>query len=110
MWDIFAKSFMSGKTGLEEGKMATKVISNNESSTTVATTTSLKSSTNEAKNVSTRCLKITEKVSFNIASEASYVYILSGQKLIKNAKNDPFWRAFANLKLAVKQCYQTGQI
>ena len=34
----------------------------------------------------TRCLKITEKVSFNIASEASYVYILSGQKLIKNAK------------------------
>ena len=24
-----------------------------------------------------RCLKITEKVSFNIASEASYVYILS---------------------------------
>ena len=33
-----------------------------------------------------QCLKITEKVSFNIASEASYVYILSGQKLIKNAK------------------------
>ena len=29
-----------------------------------------------------RCLKITEKVSFNIASEASYVYILSGQKII----------------------------
>ena len=28
----------------------------------------------------------TEKVSFNIASEASYVYILSGQKLIKNAE------------------------
>ena len=26
-----------------------------------------------------RCLKITEKVAFNIASEASYVYILSGQ-------------------------------
>ena len=55
-----------------------------------------------------RCLKITEKVSFNIASEASYVYILSGQKLIKNAKNCPFWRVFENLKLAVKQCYQTG--
>ena len=33
----------------------------------------------------TRCLKSTEKVSFNIASEASYVYILSAQKLIKNA-------------------------
>ena len=57
----------------------------------------------------TRCLKITEKVSFNIASEASYVYILSGQKLIKNAKNGPFWRVFENLKLAVKQYYQTGQ-
>ena len=44
-----------------------------------------------------------------IASEASYVYNLSGQKLIKNAKNGPFWRAFENLKLAVIQCYQTGQ-
>ena len=30
---------------------------------------------------------MTEKVSFNIASEASLVYILSGQQLIKNAKN-----------------------
>ena len=58
---------------------------------------------------SEQCLKITEKVSFNIASEASYVYILSGQKLIKNAKNGPFWRVFENVKLAVKQCYQTGQ-
>ena len=56
-----------------------------------------------------RCLKLTEKVSFNIASEASYVYILSGQQLIKNAKNGPFWRVFENQKLAVKQCYQTGQ-
>ena len=34
----------------------------------------------------TRCLKITEKVSFNIASEASYVYILSGQKLVQKPK------------------------
>ena len=45
-----------------------------------------------------RCLKITEKVSFNIASEASYVYILSGQKLIKNAKNGQigdFWKTEA---------------
>ena len=56
-----------------------------------------------------RCLKITEKVSFNIASETSYVYILSGQKLIKNAKNGPFLRVFETLKLAVKQCYQSGQ-
>ena len=56
-----------------------------------------------------QCFKNTDKVSFNIASEASYVYILSEQKLIKNAKNGPFWRVFENLKLAVKQCYQTGQ-
>ena len=28
-----------------------------------------------------RCLKITEKVSFNIASEASYVYILKWTKV-----------------------------
>ena len=55
-----------------------------------------------------RCLKITEKVSFNIASEVSYIYILSRQKLIKNAKNGPFWRVFEYLKLEVKQCYQTG--
>ena len=33
-----------------------------------------------------RCLKIIAKVSFNIASEASYVYILSRQKLIKMPK------------------------
>ena len=37
-----------------------------------------------------QCLKITEKVSFNIASEASYVHILCGQKFIKNAKNGQF--------------------
>ena len=36
-----------------------------------------------------QCLEINQKVSLNIASEASYVYILSRQK--------------------VKQCYQTGQ-
>ena len=64
---------------------------------------------NNSKGQKPRCLKITEKVSLNIASEASYVYILSGQKLIKNAKNGPFWRVFENRKLAVKQCYQTGQ-
>ena len=49
-----------------------------------------------------------KKVSFNIASEASYVYILSGQKLIKNAKNGQFWRVFENLKFEVKQLYQTS--
>ena len=63
----------------------------------------------QVRKASSLCLKITENVSFNIASEASYVYILSGQKLIKNAKNGPFWRVFENLKLAVKQCYQTDQ-
>ena len=41
-------------------------------------------------------LKITQKVAFNIASEASYVYILSRQKLIKNAKNGPFLASFWN--------------
>ena len=40
--------------------------------------------------VNTQCLKITEKVSFNGASEASYDYIMSRQKFIKNAKNGPF--------------------
>jgi len=35
-----------------------------------------------------------KKVSFNIASEESYVYILNGQKLIKNAKKKSFWRIF----------------
>ena len=29
------------------------------------------------------CLKIAKKVAFNIASEASYIYILNGHKLIK---------------------------
>ena len=37
-----------------------------------------------------QCLKILKKVSFNIASEAGYVYILRGQKFIRNAKNGQF--------------------
>ena len=53
--------------------------------------------------------KSQKKVSFNIVSAANYVYILSGQKLIKMAKNGPFWWVFENVKLAVKQCYQTDQ-
>ena len=48
-------------------------------------------------------MKITEKVLFDIASEASYLYILSGQKLIKNAQNGAFGQIFENLKLAVKK-------
>ena len=31
------------------------------------------------------------------------------QNFIKNTKNGQFWRVFENLKLAVKQRYQTGQ-
>ena len=34
-------------------------------------------------------------------SEASYVYIFSGQKFSKNAKHGPIWRFFESLKLAV---------
>ena len=52
-------------------------------------------------------LKTTEKVAFNIASEASYVYILSVQKFIKYTLNGQF-RRVSEFKLAVKQCYQTG--
>ena len=44
----------------------------------------------EKLHANSQCLKITEKVAFSIASEASYVYILSGQKFIKNAKNGQF--------------------
>ena len=55
--------------------------------------------------IASQCLKIPEKVKFNIASEESYVYILSGQKLIKNWQNI----IFENLKPAVKQCFQTSQ-
>ena len=39
-------------------------------------------------------MKNTEKASYNMKSEASYVYILSGQKLIKNDKNDRFLATF----------------
>ena len=37
-----------------------------------------------------QCLKITEKVSFNIANEASNIYVLVGQNFSKNAKNAIF--------------------
>ena len=49
-----------------------------------------------------------QKVSYNISSEASYIYILSGQKFIKNAKNGQFCKFLKKMKLAVKQCYQIG--
>ena len=51
-----------------------------------------------------QCLKITEKVSFNNASEASYVYILNGSKKPKMVN----LASFETLKLEVKQNYQTG--
>jgi len=54
--------------------------------------------------IDARCLKITEKVSFNIAM---LTFLMDKSKL-KIAKNYLFWRVFENLKLAVKQCYQTG--
>ena len=38
------------------------------------------------KYIEAQCLKIIEKSHFTIASDASYVYILSWQKLIKNGK------------------------
>ena len=43
-----------------------------------------------------RSILIGQKV-VNITSEASYIYNLSGQKLIKNTENGHFWRVFENL-------------
>ena len=51
-----------------------------------------------------------KNVAFKIGSEASYVYILSGQKLMKNARKSLFWRFFKKLKLAVKQCYHISPL
>ena len=52
------------------------------------------------------CKSVKKSHFIHIVSEASYVYILSGQKFIKDTKNGPFWLVFENLKIAVKQCYQ----
>ena len=38
--------------------------------------------------VYTQCLKILQKVSFDVASKASYVYNLGGQAKVKNVKID----------------------
>ena len=48
---------------------------------------------------------MTEKVSFNFASEASYVYILSRQKFIKSAQKWSILTIFEKPKAVVKQCY-----
>ena len=59
---------------------------------------------NTSKKASPRpqCLKISEKVSFNILSEASYAYIiLSGQQFTKKGqKNGLFCHVFVNLKIS----------
>ena len=54
----------------------------------------------EAKATDAQCLKITKKSHSTL--RVSYIYILSGQKFIKTAKNGPFWRVFETLKLAAK--------
>ena len=59
------------------------------------------------KYTTTRYLKITEKVAFDIASEASYAYI--GPKFTKNAKKWSILAIFGNLKFGVNQRFQTGQ-
>ena len=52
--------------------------------------------------LASQCLKITQKVAFNIASEASNVYILSGQVHLKNAKKwsnlTSFWQTEATFQ------------
>ena len=48
-----------------------------------------------------QCLKIRPKSRIQYCELRSYVYILSGQKFNKNAKNGPFWLVFKNLKLAI---------
>ena len=56
-----------------------------------------------------RCLKITEKVAFNIASEASYVYI-SCQKLIKKAKKKVhFGEFFKTSRLSISASFLKPQ-
>ena len=52
--------------------------------------------------------EITEKVSINIASKASYVYMMSGQKVHLKCQKWSICRVFEHLKLAVKQRYQTS--
>ena len=80
-------------------KAKTELLSTKKATKATEITLSSKPLQNLRNKQRAQCLKITEKVSFNIAS---YVYILSRQKLIKNAKNGPIWRVFENLKLAVK--------
>ena len=52
-----------------------------------------------------RCLKIAEKLR---VKRATFTFWMDTSKL-KLPKMVHFWRFFDNLKLAVKECYQTGQ-
>ena len=52
-----------------------------------------------------QCLKITKKLIQHCERSELRLHF----QLIKNAKNSQFWRVFENLKLEVKQRYQTDQ-
>ena len=52
-----------------------------------------------------RCLK----VSFKITSVASYVYILSGQKVNRNAKNSQFDEFLKKLEACGQTVFPEGQ-
>ena len=56
-----------------------------------------------------RCLKITEKISSTLRAKLA-TFTFKWTKVDHNAKNGLFGRVFENLKLWVKQCYQTGQV
>ena len=48
-----------------------------------------------------------QKVSYNISSEASYIYILSGQKLIKKLKIVNFGEFLKTVKCDILSNFQT---
>ena len=58
----------------------------------------------------TQCLKISEKGIIQRCERSELcLQFLSGQKFITNAKNGQFDDCLRKLKVAVKQCYQTGR-
>ena len=57
------------------------------------------------KTITSRCLKITEKVSFNI----TFTFWVD-KSSVNRSKIVNFGEFLKNLKLAVKQCYQTGHV
>ena len=54
-----------------------------------------------------RCLKITKKSRSTRAKRATFTLWVD-KSWWKKAKNGPFWQVFENLRLRVKQCYQTS--